>query len=88
LYLHVHIKYRAILSVHLAILRKPKLLIEPASHIRVSKGDNLRIRCFDPYETDSTIISWFRCVELHRLLFFFFVLSLLWLIVQMLNSIF
>ncbi|UJR25590.1 hypothetical protein I4U23_006934 [Adineta vaga] len=42
------------------ILRRPKLFIEPSTHIRVSEGDKLRIRCFDPYETYRTAIRWFR----------------------------
>ncbi|CAM4742403.1 unnamed protein product [Rotaria magnacalcarata] len=39
---------------------KPKLLIEPSTHIRISKGDKLHIKCLDPYETETTTISWFR----------------------------
>ncbi|CAF3609191.1 unnamed protein product [Adineta steineri] len=42
------------------IFRRPKLLIEPSTHIRISKGDKLLIRCFDPYEAYRTTIRWFR----------------------------
>ncbi len=59
-------EFSTVLSIRLAIRHKPKLLIEPANHIRISKGDNLCIRCFDPYETYSTTISWFRCVILNH----------------------
>ncbi|CAF3522929.1 unnamed protein product [Rotaria socialis] len=39
---------------------KLKLLIEPSTHIRIPKGDKLHIKCFDPYDTETTTISWFR----------------------------
>ncbi|CAF1237105.1 unnamed protein product [Adineta ricciae] len=44
----------------LTILRRPKLIIEPSSYIRVSHGEKLRVRCYDPYETLRTVIRWFR----------------------------
>ena len=50
------------LLVHLALIRRPKLSIEPSTHIRRSKGESLRLKCFDPYQPHSTTITWFRWV--------------------------
>lgn len=51
------------MSVHLALMiRKPKLSIEPSTHIRLTKGESLRVRCFDSYEPLTTTITWFRWV--------------------------
>lgn len=53
-----------LLLVRLAMIRRPKLSIEPSTYIRRSKGESLRVKCFDPYETNSTTITWFRWVTL------------------------
>lgn len=50
------------LSDRLAILRRPKLLIEPSTYIRVSRGEKLLVKCSDPYEAYRTKIHWFRFV--------------------------